>query len=344
MDHGVHRDHYATLDLGLASVFAAVLWAVGVVYVLGCVAMVGLDGVVPEGVAGPGLIALVLSGIAAGAFYGVRGRPPRPNTLLAGSYVAAIQIGAAQLLVGDQAPISVLLFLSVLYAAALHPARRVAVFVAFATLVQAAAILSHHSDRAAVLNVLGPALLAGALAAAAVVWAATLRRLRNELQEQRDAAHRLARIDALTGLGNRRACDEALARRLAERTRSEEPVSVLIADVHDFKAVNDLCGHQAGDALLREVAALLADAVRACDAVYRWGGDEFLAILPGADRDGAVAVAARIERLTDERRRPDGRALELALGIAEAEPHEETTLQALLGRADLRLRVAKSIG
>jgi diguanylate cyclase (GGDEF)-like protein len=98
-----------------------------------------------------------------------------------------------------------------------------------------------------------------------------------------------ARTDPVTGLANRRSLEERLAQASAYASRYGEPLSALMIDLDEFKQVNDTCGHDVGDELLRAVAECMRTTFRESDIFGRWGGDEFLAILPGADADGARA-------------------------------------------------------
>ncbi|HZS15164.1 MAG TPA: GGDEF domain-containing protein [Candidatus Dormibacteraeota bacterium] len=120
-----------------------------------------------------------------------------------------------------------------------------------------------------------------------------------QIAELRSTAQRwevLARTDALTGLANRRAAEERLQQETERASRYDRPLSLLIADVDGLKKVNDLHGHPAGDAVLREVAARLARVVRASDLLARWGGDEFVVICPETDGDAAAQVAGKLVR------------------------------------------------
>ena len=101
-----------------------------------------------------------------------------------------------------------------------------------------------------------------------------------------------ATTDSLTGLANRRAFEDRLRERLAEPAPA--PFSVLMLDVDGLKRVNDAGGHRTGDAVLRRVAQVLRDSLRKEDLVSRWGGDEFLILMPGIDRVGAISLARRI--------------------------------------------------
>jgi two-component system, cell cycle response regulator len=105
---------------------------------------------------------------------------------------------------------------------------------------------------------------------------------------------RQALLDGLTGLANRRQAEEALAAELARSQRFGSPLAVVLADLDDFKSVNDRYGHATGDAVLREFAKVLRTTVREIDLCARWGGEEFLLVLPGTDADGAEHVADRI--------------------------------------------------
>jgi diguanylate cyclase (GGDEF)-like protein len=103
-----------------------------------------------------------------------------------------------------------------------------------------------------------------------------------------------SQVDALTGVLNRGALDDELDRELQRMARTGQPLSVLMLDLDDFKSVNDRYGHAAGDDALRRCAQKLVSSLRATDRVGRFGGDEFLAILPDTGRDDAQALAERI--------------------------------------------------
>lgn len=105
---------------------------------------------------------------------------------------------------------------------------------------------------------------------------------------------RTARTDALTELSNRRALTEQLTRALAHARRCAQPVSVLMIDLDRFKETNDRFGHEAGDQVLCAVADCMRDVLRAEDSYGRWGGDEFLVVLPDTDEAGARIAAGRV--------------------------------------------------
>jgi len=114
------------------------------------------------------------------------------------------------------------------------------------------------------------------------------------LTEEVGELTRLARTDPLTGLANRRGCDEQLDRELAQAQRSGRPVSVALLDLDDFKRYNDAHGHQAGDRLLVAAAAAWEGQLRDGDVLCRWGGDEFAALLPGCSESEAREIIARV--------------------------------------------------
>lgn len=149
---------------------------------------------------------------------------------------------------------------------------------------------------------------------------------------QRARIQQAARTDSLTGLLNRRAFAEELTRQVAHARRHREPLTLLLADIRHFKQVNDLYGHAAGDAALKHVAQLLCDTMRAENAVFRWGGDEFAVLLSGTTRSGAEAVAGRVGAALAQHS-IEGLTLQLNMGIAVLAPHDENG-ETLLQEAD----------
>ena len=118
--------------------------------------------------------------------------------------------------------------------------------------------------------------------------------LQEKLVEAREALREQATRDGLTGLWNRTAIFDILQNELARSGRSGQPLIVLMADLDGFKPVNDRFGHMAGDAVLRQVAARMRTSVRRYDAVGRYGGEEFLMVLPGCELSQGLALAERI--------------------------------------------------
>ncbi|MEW6264047.1 MAG: sensor domain-containing diguanylate cyclase [Thermodesulfobacteriota bacterium] len=110
---------------------------------------------------------------------------------------------------------------------------------------------------------------------------------------------RLATIDALTGAHNRGAFERAYAREVEMCKRYGTPLSLIMVDVDDFKSINDLHGHPAGDDVLKNLVEMLGDCVRKVDAVFRYGGDEFVILLPSTTRDQALEVKRRVQQRVD---------------------------------------------
>jgi diguanylate cyclase (GGDEF)-like protein len=182
-----------------------------------------------------------------------------------------------------------------------------------------------------------------ALLAAVAVWAAAaqLSLLLGLLEARRDASH-----DALTGLANRRAALERLSAECARARRSGQPLSALMLDLDHFKRVNDTWGHAVGDQVLVEAARILRSELRGADLGVRFGGEEFLALLPGTDLEAAVHVAERIRQRMAEARIALGSgaavAITLSVGAACLQPDESG--DGLVQRADAALYQAKALG
>lgn len=156
---------------------------------------------------------------------------------------------------------------------------------------------------------------------------------------------RHASTDALTGLANRRHIETAALQAAADSRRHGYPLSLLLFDLDHFKRINDSFGHAGGDAVLRHIAQILQVDLRSADRVGRWGGEEFLLLLPHTDLDGARLVAERIrQRVLALPPLLGGKQVTLSatLGVATmspAEPLEET-----LARADFALYEGKYAG
>ncbi|MHB0954771.1 MAG: GGDEF domain-containing protein [Pirellulaceae bacterium] len=154
-----------------------------------------------------------------------------------------------------------------------------------------------------------------------------------------------ARTDALTGLPNRRAFDEDLARRMAEWRRYRRPLSILMIDVDHFKKFNDAYGHQAGDEVLCQVAQLLRDTMRESDLVVRYGGEEMAVVLPATDIQEACRGAERARRAIEATQlHVEGQTLRVTVSVGTAQCHEADSSTDLVKRADEALYAAKRAG
>jgi len=160
------------------------------------------------------------------------------------------------------------------------------------------------------------------------------------VQSERDRYERLARIDGLTGVANRRTFDEELQRMWLVARRGRVPVAVVMIDIDFFKALNDARGHQAGDDCLRRVASLCAGTLRRSgDCFARYGGEEFAAILFNADVGVAESLAARVREAVEA----DGEVT-VSLGIASVVPRDGSEAASLVAAADAALYRAKEGG
>jgi diguanylate cyclase (GGDEF)-like protein len=171
------------------------------------------------------------------------------------------------------------------------------------------------------------------------------RRLRDELRERNLQLERMARTDVLTGMVGRRHGATVLADACTAAAASGAPLAVIAADIDHFKHVNDHHGHAAGDAVLRAAADVMRDGLVTGETAVRWGGEEFLLVLPGCEAPGALARAERLRRAlaatpVDAGGRRHG--VTVSLGCAILSPGE--TPEALVARADQALYAAKAAG
>src|ERR1035438_6220377 len=126
-----------------------------------------------------------------------------------------------------------------------------------------------------------------------------LQRARRELIHQLQRAERMARIDPLTGIPNRRSLTESLEAEISRSERSKLPLTVMVSDVDNFKSFNTRFGHLTGDRVLMDVASLLKKNFRAEDFIVRYGGDEFVVVMPDTDMERARAAVERLNRLIE---------------------------------------------
>jgi diguanylate cyclase (GGDEF)-like protein len=198
--------------------------------------------------------------------------------------------------------------------------------------------IAAHQKHAAYLRVVEASLLGlAALMLLTLVLTRPLLRAFRWTEEQASEA----RIDALTGLANRRAVEEILAAEISRAQRFTHHLAVVLLDLDRFKEINDSFGHAAGDAMLREVSRLLISLARQGDTVGRWGGEEFVVVLPETDLVGARRFAERLRR-TIESHAVGEMKTSSSCGVATMLPQD--SVEELLGAADKALYEAKSNG
>jgi GGDEF domain-containing protein len=304
-------DHYALLDVRLvgrlagflfccAGVIAAVLLALRPPT---AAAVLGRAGWIPAGV-------LVGLAFVFGVLMVINRRPLPPSLLFAVAVSGPVMLAALQWLSGADSSFDQILILSVVWCGVALPTRRLAAVVAIDTLVIFLPAFGSSWDANAMLP--GRVATAGivcALGLVCLIHANRMRDVRRSLRLQAAAADSLARVDALTGLGNRRALDDH--------------------------------GHHDGDRILTAVASVMRDVVRLPDACFRWGGDEFVVLLPDTPLADAEIVAERISAaILAGVATASGEPVRITFGVAERVEHQ--TGFRLLAIADAALLAAKS--
>jgi diguanylate cyclase (GGDEF)-like protein len=166
--------------------------------------------------------------------------------------------------------------------------------------------------------------------------------LQHTVKQLIDESKRLARVDELTGLPNRRAVLELAQRELERTRRSSEPLSLIMVDVDHFKAINDSLGHAAGDSLLVTMAQRLSGHLRVVDVCARFGGEEFLVLLPNTGIDRAAHVAEKLRAALDVPANDSRIGYSASFGVATL--HTDVHLEALIARADAAMYRAKHAG
>ena len=174
------------------------------------------------------------------------------------------------------------------------------------------------------------------------------RRAQRELEARLESAERLARIDPLAQLGNRQLFYERLREESSYAARHRASLALVVLDIDHFKALNDTLGHEAGDQALRHFAETLAAVIRKEDAAFRYGGEEFVVLMRGADAKAATTCTSRLRLAL--RHRPlelagsEPRTITFSSGTALADEANEFWTDGLFGRADEALYRAKEGG
>jgi diguanylate cyclase (GGDEF)-like protein len=171
-----------------------------------------------------------------------------------------------------------------------------------------------------------------------------------ELEKANQELQRLAQVDGLTQIANRRCFDEHLDREWQRLAREQQPLSIILCDVDYFKLYNDRYGHQQGDACLQQVAKAINNSVnRSADLAARYGGEEFAIILPNTTIEGAVRVAETIRLQVQKLKMPHAAStvskyVSLSLGVASIVPNQTISPEELIAAADRSLYEAKKRG
>jgi len=161
-------------------------------------------------------------------------------------------------------------------------------------------------------------------------------------EQQRDRLQQLASHDALTGVGNRRSMEEELSRAVEMARRERRPCGLAILDLDHFKRINDRYGHAAGDRALVDFVGLVRGATRKVDRLFRYGGEEFVLLLPAADGAALRAVADGLRQRIGESLHARGELITVSIGAAALQTDE--SWEAWLARADAALYQAKREG
>src|SRR4051794_7586154 len=299
------EDPYAGGDLATARRLGVLVWLLCTTVVVVLLPVAPPDHAI--GPAGWPLVALI---VGAGLLCARRLRRSHADIgwdkLLRTSYLAVGQVALLQWLAGEAGATaySELYLVVAVFAGSTHPPRRVLGVLAVLAVAAASPLAYAERSGELIAQTATRVLLWSALALIASALMRIVRAQRVGLRERSDRAEELARMDALTGLPNRRAFEEALPTEMSRARRLGAPLCLVVADLNQFKAINDDHGHLAGDECLRAAATALRDEMRQHDACFRWGGDEFALLLPGTTRTEADAACQRLAPVGRGRVRP----------------------------------------
>jgi diguanylate cyclase (GGDEF)-like protein len=258
----------------------------------------------------------------------------RPEYWLFGAWAAAEAIIALSLALTGSAAVSLLAFLAIPIVTLSARFSVRGILVGLALTVGLMIAVAFGTNAHAVID--QPPLLFAPLTIVVAVAMLSVALMNSDVEHRSKAV-----IDQLTGLLNR----TALAARTNELEQQSaitgQPVAVILADLDDFKAVNDSEGHSAGDAVLKDVAYLVRKRLRAFDLAYRLGGDEFLVLVPGADLESAAALARELREAIASERLGNGAPVSVSFGVAASQRGEAFDYLAVFLRADAALYEAK---
>ena len=172
--------------------------------------------------------------------------------------------------------------------------------------------------------------------------------LEERLLEANKKIEELASLDALTGLLNRRYLMQRIESEIQRATREKVPLSLIISDIDKFKSVNDIYGHQVGDRILKEFAKCLISSVRVYDVIGRYGGEEFIIVLPGVDVQNSIVIAERlrenVEALEIDINAVSKLRITASFGISTMISEGKEDIDSLIKKADEALYFAKQHG
>jgi diguanylate cyclase (GGDEF)-like protein len=294
----------------------------------------------PDPEAGWAGAAAVIAAGGAGTVLLLRRRPGF-GELLGVAYAGVAGVGALHWLADSATSVYSHLLILWLGAGALHPPRRAFVHLAVILAVLWSPYLNGESGPGDASDLAAQSLLLLAIGSVLISYLFHERRQRVELQAGVEVARRLARVDSLTGLGNRRALDETLTVEAARSAREGLPLAAGLIDLEGLRRVNERYGHIEGDRCLQEAARAMERSMRGSDVCFRWGGDEFVVVLPGADHESAVAVLLRMaEEIGRVCATGEEKGLALSYGVAELPGGGSA--EDLLALADLALMEQKT--
>ncbi len=174
-------------------------------------------------------------------------------------------------------------------------------------------------------------------------------RLEEELMEYQKSLHQInvmleqkATTDSLTGLRNRQYLDQQLILEISRAVRYQVPVSFILFDIDHFKAINDRFGHLAGDEVLKALGAIVGKAIRNLDVLARWGGEEFVVLLPGSTLEPALRTAEKLRGLIESHPFVIKTKVTCSFGVSQYRPDD--TPEKITARADDALYAAKAAG
>jgi two-component system chemotaxis family response regulator WspR len=176
-----------------------------------------------------------------------------------------------------------------------------------------------------------------------------LRASQKNLADANIELQKLAALDSLTGIANRRRFDDVMRAEWQRGQRDKKPLSLLMCDIDCFKLYNDTFGHLAGDLCLKKAAAVMTEHLkRPADVVARYGGEEFAIVLPDTTPEGALLIAnacrAHIEQLAIENPQAPHGYVTVSIGLASVVPSKDSSAEALIAAADKALYTAKNDG